>query len=147
MKKLITICAVVTLLLIANMAVANGTWVTFQFTDADLWNYDAYDSSANDAKGQSAPRRHHDVWKSSGITTTWLYDGNPSGEAGTVDIDYPDVGHLIIPSELSPTFTIVFHFQVFALINGIKDDDIISKIFFHYVSPSTNDICIQSIKG
>ena len=96
MKKLITICAIIGLLLITNSAIASTTWLTFEFTGADLWNYDAYDSSADDAKGQSAPRRHHDVWKSSGITTTWLYDGNPAGEAGTVDTTYqhtiPTVG-------------------------------------------------------
>lgn len=89
MKKLITICAVVGMILITNSAIASTTWLTFQFTGADLWNYDAYDSSAGDAMGQAAPRRHHDVWKSSGISTTWLYDGNPSGEIGTLHATYP----------------------------------------------------------
>jgi len=76
MKRLITICVVVGLMLAVSSVVQGAsTWYEFSFTGADVWNASAFNPAATSAASQDAPRKHHDVWSTSGITTTWDYSG------------------------------------------------------------------------
>jgi hypothetical protein len=58
MKKLLTFCAVIGLMLaISGTAQAASTWYEFYFTGADMWNYSAY-NAVESRLDQDAPRRY-----------------------------------------------------------------------------------------
>ena len=87
----ISMSVILCALIVGQVQAADPEWYTIKFSETDLWNYNpGYDSSVTSAVSQEAPRRHHDSWKDSGITSTWLYgDGLPAGtEGGTVDTTY-----------------------------------------------------------
>lgn len=81
-------------LILALTATAGATsaWYEFSFTGADIWNSSPTNTSDETGIPQAAPRRYMEVWKTSGICTTWNYNGTPVGEVGALASD-PDFNH------------------------------------------------------
>jgi hypothetical protein len=93
MKAIVCLAVLVLAFGLCGTAAAAPTWFEFEFTGADLWALSpSYDASAETAQAQEAPRRHFawnsTTWEKEDVTTTWLYDGNPAGETGTLDETY-----------------------------------------------------------
>ena len=88
MKKLAIVVAVGALIVSVTGTAHAAVWVPFEFTGADLWSYSLHWSEISPnptdegAQYQPSPRRHHDVWKSAGIHTTWSPYGDESTELG-----------------------------------------------------------------
>lgn len=78
MKKLLTICAAVVLILAFNSP-ARAEWHIFEFSEEDLWNHTP--SANTRLYDQYAPRRHHIAWKAD-VQTTDSAQGNVSPYQG-----------------------------------------------------------------
>jgi len=90
MRFLTAVAALGLLLAVTGTAEATSKWYPFEFTAKDLWTYSQphwFETAPNPAdegaQYQDSPRRHHQVWKSSGIDTTWSPYGDEGTEPGT----------------------------------------------------------------
>ncbi|MBE3096544.1 MAG: PEP-CTERM sorting domain-containing protein [Planctomycetes bacterium] len=83
MRYLGIVATIAVCLAVGATAQATPQWYEFSFTGADVWNASAFDPAATSGASQDAPRKHHDVWNNSGITSTWAYSGTAA-----VDTNY-----------------------------------------------------------
>ncbi len=87
--RYLKLCMTVGLILAVSATAGAATWYPFEFSAADLWKYtqphltEPGPNPDEGAQYQANPRRHHDVWKSSGIHTTWSPYGDEGTEPGT----------------------------------------------------------------